>query len=227
MTPRLQAQREAKEQAKKAAATSKPPAKIAPKASKPTTPVTCNQPSAIQPSAAPAHFTSTVEKSAPEIPDSQDPESILDHSNDITVGSYKTAPSTPQQLPPHLPIHIQQASQVPLPASSPIQPTQPAPSSGPGTSPSVFIPYQPEGPPPNLVPQQEAIRWLPPNTSTPSPMKRGDLPVFTANSTIPFGIKPNMPQTTKSPPEPSPASAAENAKPYDSSIWDVPETPKK
>lgn len=168
-----------------------------------------------------------MEQSVPEIPDSQDPDSVMDLSNDVTVGSYKTAPSTPQQLPPHFPTHLQQASQVPLPASSPIQPAQTAPSSLPSTSSDVFIPYQPEGPPPNPVPQQEAIRWLPPNTSTPSPMKRGDLPVFTANSAIPFGINPNMTPKTSPLPEPAQPSAAENVKPFDASIWEVPETPKK
>jgi histone deacetylase HOS3 len=162
---------------------------------------------------------------APEIPDSQDPDSVP--SNEVS--KYQTAPSTPQQLPPHLPNHLQQASQVPLPASSPIQPTLPAPSSLPTSSSDVFIPYQPEGPPPNAVPQQEEIKWLPPNTSTPTPMKRGNLPVFTSTSTIPFGINPHQQLQAPAPLEPAqaPAAATTSSKPFDASIWEVPETPKK
>jgi histone deacetylase HOS3 len=213
--------------------TSNAPKKIAPKAPKNPTSVAPMQASLPQRPAAPAQPLPTVEKSAPEIPVSQDPDSIIDHSNDITSSSYKTAPSTPQQLPPqgpHIPTHLQQASQVPLPASSPIQPTQPpqsAPSSGPEASSDVFIPYQPEGPPPTQVRQQESIRWLPPNTSTPSPMKRGDLPVFTANSAIPFGVNPNLLAKMNGPTEEAQESAPENWKPFDKSIWEVPETPKK
>jgi histone deacetylase HOS3 len=53
-----------------------------------------------------------------------------------------------------------------------------------------FIPYQPDGPPPVSVrDQQKPLQWLPPNVSaTPvqSPVKRGDLPVFTSTGVIPF-----------------------------------------
>lgn len=70
--------------------------------------------------------------------------------------------------------------QVPLPASSP------ATVADPFASPDVFVPYQPEGPSPVSVPQQESLKWLPPNTATPAAMRRNDLPVFTATSAIPF-----------------------------------------
>jgi hypothetical protein len=62
-------------------------------------------------------------------------------------------------------------------------------------------------------------------------MKRGDLPVFTATSAIPFGINPNVANSSAEPappqiPESAPTSV-ENMKPFDASVWDVPETPKK
>jgi histone deacetylase HOS3 len=63
--------------------------------------------------------------------------------------------------------------------------------------------------------QQEPLKWLPPNTSTPSPMKRGDLPVFTSTSTIPFGLSKVNGEVKKD----------ENKGDVD--IWEVPETPKK
>ena len=51
-----------------------------------------------------------------------------------------------------------------------------------------FIPYEVQLPLAAPEIKQEPLVWLPPNTSTPSPAKRGDLPVFTANSPIPFGL---------------------------------------
>lgn len=82
---------------------------------------------------------------------------------------------------------------IPLPSSSPVASS---PLRSPVRSPSrtaaqndIFIPYQPEGPAPspsNSQPQQ-SLHWLQPNTGTPTPMRRADLPVFTATSAIPFG----------------------------------------
>jgi histone deacetylase HOS3 len=208
------AQREAREQAKGGATkatASKPATRIIPK------PKAVNRSSSISSQAGPVQLKPEPPAGgaiqAPEIPDSQGPE------------SFPSMPSTPQQLPPHLPLHVQQAAaQVPLPASSPVPFAQPAATIQPTSSSDVFIPYQPEGPPPNPVPQQEAIRWLPPNTSTPTPMKRGDLPVFTATSAIPFGLNPAM-----APPKPQEQAGlpAESLTPFDQSIWEVPETPKK
>lgn len=115
-------------------------------------------------------------------------------------------PPTPQpSLPAHLPTHLQQATSVPLPASSPAAPRYTAPELSPAPppptqengptynpipvpGPDIFIPYQPEGPPPPTITNQEPLRWLPPNTATPSPMKKGDLPVFSSTGAIPFGL---------------------------------------
>ncbi|PVH83462.1 Arginase/deacetylase [Cadophora sp. DSE1049] len=123
-------------------------------------------------------------------------------------------PSTPQ---PSIPTHLLRPNDIPLPASSPpapphhtnlpppppppqTQPQQPPQSATPppqtATTPDVFIPYQPEGPTPTFVSNaQEPLKWLEPNTNTPSPMKgpgagvkKSDLPVWTATSAIPFGV---------------------------------------
>ncbi|KAL1889307.1 histone deacetylase [Sporothrix stenoceras] len=82
--------------------------------------------------------------------------------------------------------------------------------SAPAPAPTVFIPYQPDSTPqqpqrvPSLSSSAAPLHWLPPNevntpmpmqsvshmppsmAATPSPMKRADLPVFTATSAIPF-----------------------------------------
>ena len=71
-----------------------------------------------------------------------------------------------------------------------------------------------------------ALQWLPPNTDTaatppkigPHPMqppKRQDLPVFTANSTIPFAV-----------PGPAQQSAPIKAEDY-KDVWEVPDTPAR
>lgn len=199
------AQREAKEQAKPSKAASKPaaikPAK--PRAEKPMT------------------ETRIIPASAQSVSTS--------NRNPATSETLPPMPATPQQsLPPHLPSHIQQAAEVPLPASSPPGPQpqreqgpalpQPAPqvAARPATNSDVFIPYQPEGPPPATIIQQEPLKWLPPNTATPSPMKRNDLPVFTSTGAIPFGI-PRVNSEVKK----------EENKEQEHDIWEVPETPKK
>jgi histone deacetylase HOS3 len=56
---------------------------------------------------------------------------------------------------------------------------QPASDAG-----DVFIPYQPEGPEPVAMGQQEALKWLPPNISTPSATPAATTPA-TAPATIP------------------------------------------
>ncbi|KAI9817931.1 MAG: hypothetical protein M1832_004551 [Thelocarpon impressellum] len=55
---------------------------------------------------------------------------------------------------------------------------------------------------------------------TPSQVKRGDLPVFTANSPIPFGIQKATAQASQ-----VPGAGASGAK--DKDIWAVPETPQR
>jgi len=187
------AQREAKAAAKTAAAK--------PTATKAARPAPARKESAILPPArqpTPASETNGISKQQP-----QQPQDIL-----------PTMPSTPQ---PAIPTHLC-PNDIPLPASSPPAPTfhtnlppaqrqsQPqqqlkltAPPPQPATTPDVFIPYQPEGPtPPTFISNaQEPLRWLEPNTNTPSPMKglgagagvkKGDLPVWTATSAIPFGV---------------------------------------
>lgn len=86
--------------------------------------------------------------------------------------------------------------------------------------------------PPISEPQAPAaLHWLPPSTdatATPpktasrpmSPAKRQDLPVFTANSTIPFAA----PAPTSTPQQaPPPAAKAEDYK----DAWEVPDTPAR
>ncbi|KAJ2982521.1 hypothetical protein NUW58_g6422 [Xylaria curta] len=87
-------------------------------------------------------------------------------------------------------------------ASSPL--AQPPPESAPDMD--LFVPYQPDGPPPNPIPIQKPVRILEPNTGTParpnpmpyagfqsysvpvSPVRRGH--GFTATSNIPFSPGP-------------------------------------
>jgi len=108
----------------------------------------------------------------------------------------KIAP-TPQVTNPILPRNplISTPPQVPLPPNSPLAPkAESEPQSKATPQPEQpdsnnFIPYQPEGPPAISLAQKE-LHFLPPNTSTPANMKRerGELPVWTANSVIPFGV---------------------------------------
>lgn len=203
------AQREAKDPSKPKVVATKPPKKTTSTKPKPQAAEqagsTCHPPVSAQPAASYVSPYSDAE-----------PKSLCDsvpHSPSITQPT----------LPAHLPNHIQVASQVTLPFSSPAGPTftQPAPQKPPAAA-DVFIPYQPEGPPAATMVHQEAVRWLPPNTSTPTPMKRNELPIFTATSAIPFGIRSsdNLPLS-------SGESRPVEAKKLDDSIWEVPETPQK
>ena len=151
-----------------------------------------------------------------------------------------TVPSTPQPLAPSRFAHLQDASKVPLPASSPTvpgatYPESPASKSGPelrgnGSS-NVFVPYQPEGPTPAPIPQQEPLKWLPPNTSTPAAMKRADLPVFTSTTPIPFGVTANKGSLARPPTENSSIEGgtahAIKQEMSETSIWEVPDTPQR
>ena len=68
--------------------------------------------------------------------------------------------------------------------------------------PDIFIPYQPEGPPPEAVTPGESLKWLPPNVNTPgveTPMatpspakKNANLFHYTPGS-IPFAPRPKSP----------------------------------
>jgi histone deacetylase HOS3 len=129
------------------------------------------------------------------------------------------SPSTPSLgRAPALP------QRVPLPSSSP---ASASPLRSPTRSPTrdrlaseatdVFIPYQPEGPPASpLTQQQQPLQWLPPNTATPSVMRRADLPVFTATSAIPFAVPSRSGKSPSSP-----------FKKREDLLWEVPETPEK
>jgi histone deacetylase HOS3 len=115
---------------------------------------------------------------------------------------------------------------VPLPSSSPALHT-PTTELAPA-SPDMFVPYQPEGPEPVAIAQQEPLKWLAPNTNTPSPMKRTELPVFTATSAIPFGPPSSRKQQSLKAlsGQGGDATVKMETKP-DKSVWDVPPTPQK
>lgn len=147
-----------------------------------------------------------------------------------------SGPQTPYHEQPPV-LYPTDPQQVPLPGSSPGPSTpaaapqpQPQPPQVQVSTPDMFIPYQPEGPPPAAMSQHEPLKWLPPNVSaTPTPMKRSDLPVFTATSAIPFapgGARAGMP-----PPAPPLFKVEAPPKPEgqhgERSAWDRPETPQK
>ncbi|KAI1276189.1 hypothetical protein F5Y07DRAFT_367491 [Xylaria sp. FL0933] len=139
-----------------------------------------------------------------------------------------------------------------------ISPTEPSPSSTPFTSSplvqpplepiqsmDLFIPYQPDGPPPNALPIQRPVQILEPNTGTPakaqamqhpglhsysvpvSPIRRGGHG-FTATSSIPFSPGPvrNTQSIVKDdvPVLPRPTTKTED---IDPNTWDIPETPER
>lgn len=68
--------------------------------------------------------------------------------------------------------------------------------------PDVFIPYQPEGPPPETATPGEPLKWLPPNVNTPgvqtpmatpSPAKKHDNLFHYTPGSIPFAPRPKSP----------------------------------
>jgi histone deacetylase HOS3 len=97
----------------------------------------------------------------------------------------------------------------------------------------VFIPYEPEGPAPKPIAQNEPLKWLPPNmptpatqtpAATPSPVKKNKLFQYTSSSGIPFA--------PRSRPQAQGAAAAETVEPevkqeadLPHSIEEIPETP--
>ncbi|KUI55108.1 Histone deacetylase HOS3 [Cytospora mali] len=85
-----------------------------------------------------------------------------------TPDSLQQQPSSPQET-------MSQASlpqEIPLPAGNENTTMGPPPSAPSSATPDLFIPYQPEGPTPTIISSQEPLKWLPPNTSTPSPIKQ-------------------------------------------------------
>lgn len=144
---------------------------------------------------------------------------------------------TPEQLREQLPLLSFVTATETLPTTTPPQRADTPPPPPPATG-LQFVNYNANsfGPAPSaanatrtMEPQPSAaLHWLPPNTDsapTPptissrpmSPAKRQDLPVFTANSAIPFAM-------------PGPASAAPQNPPKAEAykdVWEVPDTPAR
>jgi histone deacetylase HOS3 len=189
--------------------------------------------------------TQTQDNAVDRAPDMQGPptneislpiDSRVPSNSFVLPGAHTISPapglSTPQPLSPSRFAHLQDASNVSLPASSPVVPIgvssfpTPASAHAPINDASdVFVPYQPEGPSPTPIPQQEPLKWLPPNTSTPVATKRSDLPVFTSTGAIPFGVNANKGPSTSLAGE-AQGATVKSQKP-EPSIWDVPETPAR
>lgn len=98
-----------------------------------------------------------------------------------TTTSTPTAIAAPTNTPIPTNHHLAQvqAASIPLPASAP-------PTPQPQTD--KFISYKPDGPAPESIAPVEPLKWLAPNTATPSPVKKRELPVFTSTGAIPFGV---------------------------------------
>jgi histone deacetylase HOS3 len=127
-------------------------------------------------------------------------------------------PPLPEPGSPHPSIaarvrQLSAASNVPLPTSSPPRLSRASSIASGSTIPSqpnVFMPYQAEGAAAKPGSRDEKLMWPEPNTSTPtaSPMRKGELPVFSSTGVIPFGVK------------------REKAEKGEADIWEVPETPE-
>ncbi|KAM6526614.1 histone deacetylase [Fusarium solani] len=94
---------------------------------------------------------------------------------------------------------------------------------------NVFIAYQPEGPAPVAVAQQEPIKWLPPNVqtpssqtpaATPSPVKKNNLFQYTEG--IPFAPRPQQHAGEQKPTD----EGAKSEPPASKSVQEIPETPQ-
>ncbi|EHK96373.1 putative Histone deacetylase HOS3 [Glarea lozoyensis 74030] len=210
------AQREAKEG--KAVKEPKELVKRAPKTTK-RAPAKASKPQSIE---IPAQAAQSAQSAQPQAPAVSTP--VIKHEDQETLPDLNSIPEPSPKLPstplaslrPHFPIHVPQPSDIPLPASSPAVTT-------PDQGTNIFIPYQPEGPTPDAIPRNQAIHFLPPNTNTPSPMKRADLPVFTSTSRIQFAPNPNVPMPVPETKE----ERVEEVEGKDVDMWEVPETPEK
>lgn len=227
------AQREAKEQGtstKSAAPKRTEPRPILPPASQ----IIPAPPSIVPPTSngtitQPPAYSASSPTTVPPLP--TQPLSSNDQVSQPPIESLPPRPSTPQPSLQHVFLHqVQQPTNIPLPNSSPPNspPKTPVQSGTVAADPDIFVPYQPEGPTPHPVSQQEPIRWLSPNTTaTPSHMKRGDLPVFTSTSAIPFGVNPKF-GVPGGPPQREETMKKEDVKGgKDDSIWEVPDTPPR
>lgn len=233
LTLTTQAQRDAKEQAKRATqpAAAKPVVKPS-RATKPRLaeksingkvqqakePRTPNESTAPVPEPQPKSQEEPLQSSTPPtefLPPQQQP--LLYQPTDVPLPR-SSPPSGPVFGQPFAPSQIQQQSSRPT-SSNQIN----APNN------DVFMPYQPKGPTPGSHFPQNPIQWLPPNTGTPSPMKRGELPVFTSTGTIPFGAKPSPGFEVGGVSEQDvvvkdPKTEFNNK---EADIWEIPETPQK
>lgn len=135
--------------------------------------------------------------------------------------------------------------QLPLPASSPAAPSSSVTLLCGTDSADVFIPYQPEGPPPVAVAQQEPLQWLPPNeatpAATPSPMKKKNTNInvgananannknlFEYKSRIPFAPRRHSLKTSIASPQNTTFEAtAERPSSASSGTSEKPVSPKK
>lgn len=167
-------------------------------------------------------------------PTTADSETTYDQSAISTpMKSSSPGPATPQLFfPPNDPAPLEGPEQVSLPISSPITPTIEQFEAGdvsdhsPENSAGKFVPFQPHGPLPTTIAQQEPLRWLPPNTNTPAAIKKYDLPIFTSTSAIPFAPNPDVGNQN----EPSNSYAKQDSSPSESthlasSPWDIPAAP--
>ncbi|TAQ91608.1 hypothetical protein B7494_g126 [Chlorociboria aeruginascens] len=186
-----------------------------------TTTTTTLKPAAIKSAARPT------KKPADNIP-APPSSNMLPPATEQPIQTLPPHPSTPKvPLLPLIPTQLHEPTQVPLPASSPLAPTfQPPPApvqQAPTNSMSnIFIPYQPEGPPPSTQTQHAQLHWLPPNAATPTPVRQS-LPVFTSTSAIPFGINSGMNQDVPIVKEEEKSSVTR----MQNDVWEVPEAPQK
>ncbi|KAF5018576.1 hypothetical protein F66182_9433 [Fusarium sp. NRRL 66182] len=96
----------------------------------------------------------------------------------------------------------------------------------------VFIPYQPDGPAPEPIAQNEPLKWLPPNiptpsaqtpAATPSPVKKNNL--FKYKSGIPFAPRPGQQSKVAAAAKAIDSGVKQGPKPP-SSVDENPETPQ-
>jgi len=92
----------------------------------------------------------------------------------------------------------------------------------------VFVRYQPDGPSPEALPQTQPLQWLPVNNgTTPSPMKRGEMPVFTSTSPIPFATLRRAAEGEGPLSPKSVTTGRIKAEGKEESVWDIPDSPSK
>ncbi|CEI68553.1 unnamed protein product [Fusarium venenatum] len=146
---------------------------------------------AAHPSAAQSHDPSTVVVSTKTYNHSPTQSLPVNPTPPATTSSSGIATPLQEQDPFKPAGYVSQLASPPL-SSPPIPSVSVQPSA---ETDDVFIPYQPEGPAPKPVAQNEPLQWLPPNVpasstqtpaATPSPVKKTNLFQYTSSSGIPF-----------------------------------------